>query len=1058
MNVFPKILKFDIVESQGYAHFLCIYFNPTEPWETDMRHKKYQAILAGLVLTLAGVTGCEWENDLYKEFVADDEIKICPYKIDENGNKIVDEDKELHHIETGNGDCLSNGEGCEGIDYESSFRLKICPKQFNCNIDGDTFFCSDCEVGQVRCNGLCLKLDDVNVYKCNEGDFVCKENFKDCNQKAADGCEINLKSDNKNCGSCGHACPSGQICSDGECTDSCKDDTTNCGGTCVRLGDVNATECNGTTLTCLDNYYDCNATVADGCEINLKTDNNNCGSCGEKCPDGKLCNDGNCDINCAYGFTECNGKCLNFDDLHLSDCNTCADSYCDIDDNKINGCEATLDSLNATVCTASTLTCDDSHDDCDGNIANGCEVSLMTDNNNCGECGNKCPDGQLCSNGECNINCAIGFTECNGKCLNFTDLHLSECDTCASNYCDIDNNKINGCEATLDSLNATKCAVDSLECMENHANCDKDITNGCEVDTTISNRYCGAKGTCSEVSQTSENYQGENCEKGYVCSGSSCGLSCQGGLTNCDGTCVDTDTSNAHCGGCSTPTDSRACAKGEVCSNGSCSLSCQDGLTNCNGICVDTKTSNTHCGGCSTPTDSRACAKGEVCYNGSCSLSCQDGLTNCGGTCVDTKTDNAHCGRCNNICKNGEKCSSSSCVISCPGSQKDCNNTCIETVAGKPASLEHCGACNSPCSTSNSNLGGNTKVASVECSTGVCKASACKIGYELSEGKCVDSSSTTCCGADCKNCNIYNNATSGYCEKGSCKANSCSTGYYLIQSNKTCAQNTAENCGLEGNNCNTLANTVIGICQSNGECAATKCINGYKPDTGSCVECSKGTFSDEGLSCRTCGDNQYTDAVGQASCKSCPTGASDSSNHTACTCNTSNSQMNSAKTACICKANYYGDGTTTCTKCPTNSTSTAGSTQKSDCKCNANAQLNSAGNACICKANYYGNGATCTACPTNATSSAGSTQKSDCSCGTNAELNGAGNACVCKANFYGNGSTCTECPANSTAPVGSTAISACTCNDANAEIVGNECKCKTGYIDNGSGCVENTTP
>ena len=50
--------------------------------------------------------------------------------------------------------------------------------------------------------------------------FVCAMGFADCNQLAADGCEINLQDDTSHCGSCGNVCPGGSaaVCSAGTCT------------------------------------------------------------------------------------------------------------------------------------------------------------------------------------------------------------------------------------------------------------------------------------------------------------------------------------------------------------------------------------------------------------------------------------------------------------------------------------------------------------------------------------------------------------------------------------------------------------------------------------------------------------------------------------------------------------------------------------------------------------------------------------------------------------------------------------------------------------------------
>ena len=50
--------------------------------------------------------------------------------------------------------------------------------------------------------------------------WICSPGYFDCNNNAADGCEINLISDKNNCGFCGNACPTGQFCSNGVCTPS----------------------------------------------------------------------------------------------------------------------------------------------------------------------------------------------------------------------------------------------------------------------------------------------------------------------------------------------------------------------------------------------------------------------------------------------------------------------------------------------------------------------------------------------------------------------------------------------------------------------------------------------------------------------------------------------------------------------------------------------------------------------------------------------------------------------------------------------------------------------
>lgn len=47
---------------------------------------------------------------------------------------------------------------------------------------------------------------------------ACPLFHADCNGKMVDGCEVDTESDNLNCGSCGVACPHGQVCYGGSCT------------------------------------------------------------------------------------------------------------------------------------------------------------------------------------------------------------------------------------------------------------------------------------------------------------------------------------------------------------------------------------------------------------------------------------------------------------------------------------------------------------------------------------------------------------------------------------------------------------------------------------------------------------------------------------------------------------------------------------------------------------------------------------------------------------------------------------------------------------------------
>jgi len=74
----------------------------------------------------------------------------------------------------------------------------------------------------------------------------------------------------------------------------------------------------------------------------------------------------------------------------------------------------------------------------------------------------------------------------------------------------------------------------------------------------------------------------------------------------------------------------------------------------CNGSCVETQTDDYHCGACGN-----VCSGGETCRAGTCV--CPAGLTECSGTCVDTKTDPSNCAGCGSACPTGQTCVNGAC-------------------------------------------------------------------------------------------------------------------------------------------------------------------------------------------------------------------------------------------------------------------------------------------------------------------------------------------------------------------------------------------------------------
>ncbi len=128
--------------------------------------------------------------------------------------------------------------------------------------------------------------------------------------------------------------------------------------------------------------------------------------------------------------------------------------------------------------------------------------------------------------------------------------------------------------------------------------------------------------------------------------------SCAADQLNCDGRCVDPQSSVTSCGACG-----RACSAAAntsaVCASGRCATACLTGFLDCdgdteNGCEADTRTSVTSCGRCG-----RVCpapmGMSASCTAGQCGV-CPMGQSACGAACVDTQTSSLHCGACGTSC------------------------------------------------------------------------------------------------------------------------------------------------------------------------------------------------------------------------------------------------------------------------------------------------------------------------------------------------------------------------------------------------------------------------
>lgn len=238
--------------------------------------------------------------------------------------------------------------------------------------DCDGLAATGCEVDLTTLDncGACGDRCDLPsaTEACMDGDcqiVSCAAGTEDCDGILDNGCEANLTSPGS-CGNCSTVCmgdtpicdtssgsascaescdPPGMLC-DLSCVDT-ETDPLHCGG-CDACGiptRSTATCMDGTCgFTCDVGYRDCNAMIADGCEVELASNLLHCGACDAEC-------------------------------VELNATQACTGGIC-------------------------VPACDSGFDDCNGNPSDGCETNVRTSDAHCGACDSPCPSG--CVEGVCN--------------------------------------------------------------------------------------------------------------------------------------------------------------------------------------------------------------------------------------------------------------------------------------------------------------------------------------------------------------------------------------------------------------------------------------------------------------------------------------------------------------------------------------------------------------------------------------------------------------------------------------------------------------------------------
>lgn len=198
---------------------------------------------------------------------------------------------------------------------------------------------------------------------------------------------------------------------------TCDTGTTSCGGFCTNLN-VDVNNCGACGQMCPQGESCVSGTcqTTGGCTgtltpcgnacVDTQTDFNNCGACGRVCPGGQSCTAGQCG-----GGSQTGGTCYDIVDCQ----NQCSDSSC-VDDCVSQGAsnsQALFNSLNSCISTACSSQCQSSQSKCatctsKAQAVNGacydalrqCRSNGMTGTGSCGDyldCSNNCDDA-ICDN------------------------------------------------------------------------------------------------------------------------------------------------------------------------------------------------------------------------------------------------------------------------------------------------------------------------------------------------------------------------------------------------------------------------------------------------------------------------------------------------------------------------------------------------------------------------------------------------------------------------------------------------------------------------------------